>query len=103
MTGKPVTPNALSVLADIAASKARAADIARLLNVPGKSLRQRVRDGRVPDPASKRDDGKFDALPRVLVSAEGTSALTEAHKRGLVIAYVRDDEHAQAILDGLDA
>ena len=92
-------PTAIAQVQELASACARAADVARLLGVPGKSLRQSVRDARVPDPdATPNADGKVAALPRVMVSVDGTSALTDAHKRGLVLRYA-SEERAQAILD----
>ena len=95
-------PTAIQQVQDLAATCARAADVARLLGVPGKSLRQSVRDARVPDPsATPNADGKVSALPRVMVSQDGTNALTEQHKRGLVLRYC-DEARAQAIIDARD-
>ena len=82
------------------ATLARQADIARVFGTSGKALRQRTRDGRVPNPDAEPDaNGKRETLPPVRVSVSGTDSLTEAHKRGLVLAYVHDDEQAQAIID----
>jgi hypothetical protein len=93
---------AMLKLFELACAQERAAGIARIVGRPGKTVRQRVRDGRIVDPdVAPLPDGKRVALPPVHVSDTGTASLTDAHKRGIALTYAGDEAGAQAIIDGL--
>ena len=87
---KSDTPN-IDALARKAATLTRSADIARMIGASGKSVRARVRDGRLKDSTGK-------ALAPVFVSKDGENALTDAHKQAIVRAFVKSDEDAAKLV-----
>jgi hypothetical protein len=80
---------ALGKLAAQATKHTSAQAIALMIGANGKSVRTRVRAGTLHG-----SDGA--TLPAVYVSK--SQPLTDAHKRAIVHTFVRDDEHAQAII-----